>query len=166
MLDATTGEVILATTGVRFGPRMTRTAFLASAVGQHATPGTINPPWANYGTVFAVGEVGPFPADVTFQFRDEALGWVTIMNLSEEFGTNWDDWSREKEEFRRLAHNDWLRASGLRPGKHRFGEVWSDYSEKDALSQIVIQYTVGAHSTNLGAWARGQISDVVKRLLR
>ena len=140
MLDASTGEIILATTGVRFGPRMTRTAFLDSAIGPHATPGTINVPWANYGAVFATGEIGPFPADVTFQFRDDMLVWVTIMNLSEEFGTNWDDWSREKEDSRRRAHNDWLRGSKLPPGKYSFGEVWSDYSEKDALSKIVIQY--------------------------
>ena len=143
MLDPATAEVILATSGVRLGRRMTRTELLASAIGPHATPGTINPPWANYGVVFAAGEVGPFPADVTVQFRDQALEWVTIMNLSEEFGTNWDDWSREKEESRRRAHDAWLRASGLPPGRYPFAEVWSDYSEKDALSKIVIQYASG-----------------------
>lgn len=144
MLDPASGEVVLATTGVRFGPRMTRTAFLASAPALQVAPGTINPPWANYGALFAAGEVGPFPADVTFQFRDEELAWVTIMNLSPEFGTTWDDWSREKEAARQRAHTKWLVASGLPPGKYPFGEVWSDYSDKDALSKIVIRYPGGA----------------------
>jgi hypothetical protein len=145
VLDPATGEVTLTTTGVRLGREMTRTAFLASAIGAQATPGTINPPWANYGAIFAAGEVGPFPADVTVQFHDGALAWVTIMNLSEEFGTGWNDWTREKEEAPRHAHNEWLLASGLPPGKYSFGEVWSDYSEKDALSQIVILYSGRAH---------------------
>lgn len=156
MLDPATGDVILATTGIRLGRAMTRTAFLASPIGAHATPGTINPPWASYGTVLSAGEVSPFPADVSVQFQDEALVWVTIMNLSEEFGTNWDDWSREKEDARRRAHTEWLRSSGLPPGNYRFGEVWSDYSEKDALSKIVIQYSGGAGGTwreRFRAWA-------------
>ena len=144
MLDPTTGEVILATTGVRLGPGISRTAFLATAVGQHASPGTINPPWANYGSLVAPGEVGPFPADLGVQFKEEALLWVSIMNISPGFGTGWDDWSREKEDARRRAHNAWLRASGLRSGRYPFGEVWSDYSDKDALSKIVIQYASGA----------------------
>ena len=156
MLDPVSGEVILTTTGVRLGPRTTRDAFLASAIGQHATPGTINPPWANYGAFLAAGEIGPFPADVSLQFRDEALVWVTIMNLSEEFGTSWDDWSREKEEARRRAHNEWLRTSGLPPGRYPFAEVWSDYSEKDALSKIVIQYSRATSRTwheRIRAWS-------------
>ena len=144
MLDPTTGEVTLTTTKVCLGPRVTLTEFLVSAVGQHASPGTINPPWANYGCSFAVGEVGPFPADLGVQFKGEALLWLTIMNLSPEFGTSWDDWSREKEDARRRTHDAWLRASGLPPGRYRFAEVWSDYSEKDALSKIVIRYATGA----------------------
>ena len=156
MLDPSAGEVILATTGVRLGPAMTRTEFLASPIGAQAAPGTINPPWASYGTVLGAGEVGPFPADVTVQFQDEALVWVTIINLSEEFGTDWDNWSREKEDARRLAHTEWLRSSGLPPGQYPFGEVWSDYSEKDALSKMVIQYTGAAGRPwreGLLAWA-------------
>ncbi len=144
MLNPTTGEVILATTKLCLGPHLTRTEFLVSAVGQHASPGTINPPWANYGSAFAVDEVGPFPADLTVQFKDEALLWLTIMNLSPEFGTSWEDWSREKEDARRRAHDAWLRASDLPPGRYRFAEVWSDYSDKDALSKIVIRYATGA----------------------
>ena len=156
MLDPATGDVILATTGLRLGRGMTRTEFLASPIGAQATPGTINPPWANYGAVFAAGEVGPFPADLTVQFQDEALAWLTIMNLSAEFGSSWDDWSREKEDARRRAHTEWLRQSALPPGRYSFGEVWSDYSEKDALSQIVIRYAGGAPETwreRLGAWS-------------
>lgn len=155
MLDPAAGDVILATTGIRLGPAMTRTAFLASPIGVHATAGTINPPWSNYGTVLEAGEVGSFPADITVQFEYEALAWVTIMNLSKEFGTNWEDWSREKEDARRRAHTEWLRSSGLPPGKYKFGEVWSDYSEKDALSKIVIRYSKGVGGTwreRLRAW--------------
>ena len=140
VLDAASGEVMLATTRVRLGPGLTRTAFLASALGRHASPGTSNPPWSSFGASVAEGEVGPFPADLTVQFEEEALLWITIMNVSPEFGTGWDDWSREKEDARRRAHDDWLRASGLPPGRYRFAEVWSDYSDKDALSRIVIRY--------------------------
>ena len=157
MLDPATGEVVLATTSLRLGPRLTRAAFLASATGSQATPGTSNPPWRQYGTVFASGEVGPFPADVTLQFQDDVLEWVTIMNLGAAFGTSWDDWSREREDLRRRAHDDWLRDSGLPPGKYPFGEVWSDYSEKDALSRIVIRYAGGTRSAwreRLRAWSR------------
>lgn len=140
MLDPATGEIVLASSGMRLGPRTARDEFLASRVGQLATPGTINPPWSSYSIGLATGELAPFPAGVTLQFEGDALLWISIMDTSPEFGEGWADWSREKETARQAAHDRWLRASGVPAGDYSFANVWSDYSDKDALSMIVIRY--------------------------
>ena len=140
MLDPATGEIVLASSGMRLGPRLTRREFLGSRVGQLAKPGTINLPWSNYSIGLAPDEVAPFPADVTVQFKDDALLWISIMDISPEFGEGWSDWSREKEAARQAAHDRWLQSSGVPAGDYAFAKVWSDYSDKDALSMIVIRY--------------------------
>jgi hypothetical protein len=144
MLDPKTGEVVLSS-GFRLGKDLTRAAFLSSPLGSQATPGVINDPWANYFLSFRPGEVGPFPAEVTLQFKEEALVWISIMNTSPAFGEGWGDWSRENESARQAAHDEWLASSDMSPGIHPFGRVWSVYSDKDALSMITIRYDE-AHS--------------------
>jgi hypothetical protein len=139
MLDPKTGEVVLSS-GFRLGQGVTRTALLRSSLASRATPGTINEPWANYFQSMPPGEVGPFPAEVTLQFKEEALLWISIMNTSPEFGEGWGDWSREKESARQEAHDRWLASSDMSPGIYSFGRVWSVYSDKDALSMITIRY--------------------------
>lgn len=145
MLEPETGALILATSGVRFDSRLTKSAFLRLPIAAHAAPGTINDPWANYTLVLAPYEVGPFPADLTLQFHGERLVWLVLLNTSTRFGEGWEDWSEAKEMEREAAHRAWLVASGLPPRRYRFGEVWSGYSSKDALSQIVIRYGESPH---------------------
>jgi len=140
MLDSATGELVLPSTGVRLGPDTTRAAFLDSWLGLRAGVGTINEPWANYGLELAPGEVGPFPASVTLQFHGQRLVWISLMDLSPEFGTGWSDWSAEKERARLAAHDRWLAASGLPAGRYPWGRVWSVYEDKSALSAVTLQY--------------------------
>lgn len=145
MLDAATGELVLPTTGVRLGPAWTRTLFLKSRLGAAAMPGTINWPWSRYALEFPPGEVGPFAAVVTLQFRKEALVWLEVMDVSPEFGTSWDDWSEEKEHARRAAHDRWLEASGAPAGQYTWARVWSNYDSKGGLSSITICYDQAIH---------------------
>jgi hypothetical protein len=76
------------------------------------------------------GEVGPFAAVVTLQFRKEAPVWTEVMDVSPEFGTSWDDWGEAKERERRAAHDRWLEASGAPAGRHPWARVWSDYDSE------------------------------------
>lgn len=140
MLDPATGELILASSGVRLGPALTRTRFLESPLGRQAATSLINEPWARYALELAPGDIGPFPATVQVQFNGETLAWITVLDGSPEFGESWDDWSRENEMARRAAHDRWLTSCGAPPGRYPWALVWSDFDDKSGFSSVVIRY--------------------------
>jgi hypothetical protein len=140
MLDPKSGELVLASSGVRLGPAWSRTRFLESEIGRQATTSLVNEPWARYALELPTGEIGPFPATVQLQFNGEKLYWLTVMDGSPEFGESWDDWSRENEQARRAAHDRWLESCGAPPRRYPWALVWSDFDDKAGFSSIVIRY--------------------------
>lgn len=140
VLDSATGELVLPSADTRLGPTTTRTRFLDSWLGVQATAGVINEPWANYTLELPPGEVGPFPATVTLQFHGDRLAWISVMNVSPEFGTGWHDWSAAKEQARLAAHDRWLADIGVPAGDYWWGRVWSIYEDRTALSAVTLRY--------------------------
>ena len=144
MLDPATGELVLRAPGVRLGPAWTRARFLESPLGARAEAGTVNAPWARYHLACDAGDVGPFPAQVTVQFRGEALVGLEVMNVSPEFGTSRADHSEALEHARRAAHDRWLADCGAPAGQHPWAWVWSGYDSKTGFSLVVVQYEHGS----------------------
>jgi hypothetical protein len=142
MIDTATGELLLSSSGARIGPRLTRAEFFAAPWAAAATQDVVNEPWARYNLLVGAGEVGPFPAAITFQFHGDALFFIEIVDASPEFGLSWESWSEEKEGARRAAHDRWLASSGTKPGKFPWGELASVHDDRQSLSTIFLDYRV------------------------
>jgi hypothetical protein len=142
MIDTTTGELLLSSSGARISPRLTRAEFFAAPWAAAANQDVVNEPWARYNLLVDAGEVGPFPAAITFQFHAQTLVFIQIVDASPEFGLSWESWSEEKERARRAAHDRWLASSGIKPGKYAWGELASVHDDRDSLSSIFLDYRV------------------------
>jgi hypothetical protein len=72
-----------------------------------------------------------------------------MMISSAEFGSSWSDWSREKEEKRKLLHDAALKRM-LGPGPYElpWGTVWSGYDDKSGFSSVVVTYRAKGKLSN------------------
>jgi hypothetical protein len=142
MIDTTTGELLVSSSGARIGPRLMRAEFFAAPWAAAARQDVVNEPWARYNLRVVAGEIGPFPAAITLQFHGQALLFIHIVDASPEFGLSWESWSEEKERARRTAHDRWLTSSGIKPGKYPWGELASVHDDRESLSSIFLDYRV------------------------
>lgn len=74
-------------------------------------------------------------------FYGEHLNSVHMAIVSNDFGTSWNDWSKEKELERKKAHDSWLLKNiGNPPYVYNWGTISSVYDNKGAVSKIIINF--------------------------
>ena len=133
--DPKTGELVL-TSGLVLSPQLTYSAFIASVNGAQATVVVNNDPWRS----LRFEETDESLIVIVF-FKGEILESVELSITGPEFGTQWQDWSEEKELDRKKANDQWLKNNRLVPNtSYAWGEIWSDYDPRSGSSSIVIRY--------------------------
>jgi hypothetical protein len=138
-LDLRSG-VLTTDGGATIGPDLTRTAFLAGPLARGAETLVANEPWHSWRLRTAVDRRA-FHAGLSFE--GERLDMVILALDDPAFGTSWADWTREREEARKAAHEAWLASIDPSIGDGReesWGFVSSVYDEKSGGSEIVIRY--------------------------
>lgn len=78
---------------------------------------------------------------ITLAFKSGAISTIQISDASPQFGTNWSDWSEEKEQLRVESIAAWLTAWGYPPARYSWGEVWAAYDLKGGAGLGGIRYT-------------------------
>jgi hypothetical protein len=122
------------------GPGLTRTAFLASAIGHDAESLVVNPPFASW-RIRCLLDGRPFRVGLFFD--DERLTMLIAALDDPAFGASWADWTRDAELRRKAAHDAWLAIAdpGLADGRNQaWGFVASVMDEKSGGAEIVIRY--------------------------
>jgi hypothetical protein len=85
---------------------------------------------------------------LSVSFRDEVLESVRISSSGAEFGSNWNDWSKEKELARLEANNLWLSSQGVTTSsQYSWGVVWSGFDVKGGFSSVVVRYASAANNS-------------------
>lgn len=137
-IDAETGTIEVPELGGSLAPTTTRDAWLASAPAQGGRVGVQNEPWCTYAArAFTVdGRSWTLSA----RFHGQALQLVELMALGDEFGTGWDDWSKLKEQARRVFHDRWLAQVLGRRRTFAWGEVASVFDERGGYSSVLVRY--------------------------
>lgn len=129
------GEVTLGH-GQHIAPNLTKTAFMASAMGQGASVFSQEANEQTYAITIPAQEMG-----LLLTFAGEKLIRVIASSERAEFGTGWDDWSMHKEKARHHAHSEWLKQIGLAAGHYAWGSVDNVLEVRFGCSSILIHYT-------------------------
>ncbi len=132
-----TGEFILRS-GTVISPQLTHSEFLSSVEGSISKVNVKNEPYCSYRF-----EDNEDSLVMIAYFKGEKLESIHISLLNPEFGTNWSDWSEEKQLNLKQANDSWLMKNDLTPDKqYSWGSVNSAYDQKSGSSHIVIKYNI------------------------
>jgi len=126
--------------GAVVGPTLSRTAFLVSALVDGADPLPFNEPHVSWRVTRAI--LGR-PFALGLYFEGERLTMVIAALNDPSLGASWVDWSREREDARKIAHEAWLATFDPSIGDGRdysWGFVSSVYDDRSGGSEIVIRY--------------------------
>ncbi|WP_146168182.1 hypothetical protein [Pseudomonas mangrovi] len=66
---------------------------------------------------------------------------VAIVN-PELYGSNWNDFSEEKEKLRAKDTEKWLMNIGYKTGKYSWGEIWAGFDSKGGFGHAVVRYSL------------------------
>lgn len=139
IFDPATGT-LTADDGAEIGPELTKTGFLASALAAGAEFLVANEPHRSWSVARSIGGR---PFRVGLWFEGERLAMVVAVLDDPSYGRSWADWSREREDARKAAHEAWLAAFDPSIGDGRdypWGFVSSTYDDRSGGSEIVIRY--------------------------
>jgi hypothetical protein len=135
--DAETG--VLTLDGTEIGPRTSRHEFLKSPLVGGAIISVKNEPWCSW-------QLRTFPLEdgmdlyLTAYFEYSKLKFISMALGHPDFGTNWDDWSTEKEKARHRAHEALLREWGAPAGEYAWGKVWCGFDPKTGDAGFSVHY--------------------------
>jgi hypothetical protein len=137
--DARTGT-LTTDDGAAIGASLTRGAFLTSPLAAGAEPLVVNEPHVSWSVA---RPIGGRPFRVGLYFEGERLTMVVAALDEASFGSSWEDWSREREDARKAAHEAWLAGFDPSIGDGRdypWGFVSSIFDDRSGGSEIVIRY--------------------------
>ncbi len=139
MIDKATGEIRIR--DMLIGPRFTKREFLASTLHSE----TVHEDHYGYSRYALRSQKldTDFLAVALYFRQDGRLEFISLSILDDEQIPSWQDWSREKQEQRKVIHDQWLRRHlGPPPYRYRWGAVLSDYDPRSATSTITIRYLI------------------------
>jgi hypothetical protein len=73
---------------------------------------------------------------ISLAFNAGVLELIDLSDASPRFGTNWDEWSEEKERARAVSIGNWLRKQGFSAE----GQVWSGYDAKSGCGGATVRF--------------------------
>ena len=138
MIDIKTGAISFPMWSESICPSTTRDEFLESTLSNNSIINVKNEPHCSW-------RLKPIEWNgkkwyITAYFHGNHLNMIHIGAGSPEFGTSWDDWSEEKEQFRKQYHEQILKEElGPPPYDFTWGIVKSIYDSKGGASSIIIQ---------------------------
>jgi hypothetical protein len=138
MFDIETGTLIFDNLQVSIGPKLSRTPFLQSVLAVDARTLVANEPWHSW--VLKHHFICGLTFVVAVYFHAETLKWVYLSNTDPQFGTNWSDWSEEKELALKAIHDAWLDETFKSRRRFPWGTVESVYDEKGGSSSIIFTF--------------------------
>lgn len=138
LLNADTGELTIPTLSMILGPSFTRNDLFALPITLRSM--VENEPHHSYSIgQYEIG--GPIFA-VSLYFYGQKLEAISFADTADKFGTSWGDWSEEKEQNRKQAHDRWLNEQlGKRGRLYKWGEVGSSFDQKSGGSSIMLRYS-------------------------
>jgi hypothetical protein len=137
--DPATGT-ITTDDGAAIGRSLTRSAFLASPLAAGAESLVVNEPHRSWSVARTIGGR---PFRLGLYFEGERLTMVVAALDDPSFGRSWADWSREREDARKAAHETWLAGFDPSIGDGRdypWGFVSSVFDDRSGGSEIVIRW--------------------------
>ena len=140
MIDKKSGELVIESIPLRFGPHLSRAEFLSLPVGKSARIVVKNEPFCSYS--IGTYEISGLVFTVTVYFYNELLESVSMSSVNDELGTSWSDWSEEEKLKKKEIHDGWLKnLLSVASSHYKWGEVWSGYDSKAGFSSIEIRYS-------------------------
>ena len=140
MINEKSGELVIQSIPLCFGPHLSRAEFLSLPVGKSARIVVKNEPFCSYS--IGTYEISGLVFTVTVYFYNELLESISMSSTNDKLSTSWSDWSEEKELKRKEIHDAWLKNLLGRASSHyKWGEVWSGYDSKAGFSSIEIRYS-------------------------
>jgi hypothetical protein len=138
MMNQQTGELTLHTLSVTLGPAFKREDLFALPIMPRSL--VDNEPYHSY--VLGRYEIAGPTFSVALSFYAQKLEAIGLTDMAAEFGTSWADWSEEKEQKRKQAHDRWLiQQIGCRGRLYDWGEVRSYFDARSGGSSIVLRYS-------------------------
>jgi len=138
MIQAETGEIELAS-GLKIGPSLTETQFLASPLARGATAVDTDAQRSGYRLTRQIIAGSTFR--VTLRFVTGKLVAVELFQVNTHSKASWDEWSDEEEKQRKAGHDAWLsQILGDPPYSYAWGKIRSDDDPRGGYSSIVISY--------------------------
>lgn len=116
------------------GPKLEKSAFLASTLGTGSDIFVSNEPFVTY-------RFAPEPdITATASFEGDRLTGITVMM---RMPTDDDcSWTEELEIARKRTHDDWLRAElGEPPYRYGWGSIESIFDQRSCISDLIISYS-------------------------
>jgi hypothetical protein len=133
--NSNTGTIKL-NDGFEINQNLSRSKFIHSAQGKISQAIIKNNPWYSY-SLLASDEGIVF----ILSFKSELLTNINISMCSKEFGSNWSDWSEEKEKSRKVANEQWLKNNNIEPDrKYPWGKASSFHDRKSGDSTILVEF--------------------------
>jgi hypothetical protein len=79
---------------------------------------------------------------VSLGFNRGVLETISLADCSSEFGTSWEEWSKEKQSARAASISAWLTRHGYPPGSYSWGDVWVGYDAKSGSGSARVRFAV------------------------
>lgn len=121
---------------VILSPRLTRSAFLASALGKSARQEVRHEPWLTLSF-----DVPGEPVSACLLFEGERLRTITFAHRDSRFGTSWADWTEAAERARADETMKWLMRQGLEASWYPWGEIEGLFDPKGGSGYAAVTYT-------------------------
>lgn len=139
IIDKTSGTVTIPGGSEIIPPELTRSDFLSSALGASASVCVENEPWCSWNLSPAVTNGKKWYLQLCFHADRLTRVGVTVADPNER--QSWADWSREKEQDRKVQHDVLLTNDlGTPPYNFSWGKVLSVFDERSGGSSIIVEY--------------------------
>lgn len=125
--------------GVQISPEATE---LAMESVTYAHPNHEPEDYRNGWTWYSLPPVMDGTQEIGFRlgFENGVLREVEVFDSDPNLGTNWNEWSREKEEARAMNAAHWLMGLGFALGDHDWGTIWCGYDDRSGCGMAVVRY--------------------------
>lgn len=77
---------------------------------------------------------------ISLAFFGGRLASMAISDANPRFGTDWGNWSEDKERLRARSIADWFVRRGTPPARYDWGEVWAAYDPKGGVGAGGVRY--------------------------